>query len=98
VEAMQLMLAHDTPEDFVIATGNLHSVREFLDIAFGAVGLAYAPYVKVNEKYLRKQEAVPLVGDASKAKNVLGWSARKPFAEMVEEMVAHDVALIKGTK
>jgi GDPmannose 4,6-dehydratase len=52
----------------------------------------------VNEKYLRKQEAVPLVGDASKAKNVLGWSARKPFAEMVEEMVAHDVALIKGTK
>lgn len=97
VSAMQAMLARDTPDDFVIATGRLHSVREFLDIAFGAVGLNYTDYVHSNPKYFRADEGAPLCGDYGKAKKILGWEPRKPLAAIVEEMVQHDIALLKHT-
>lgn len=96
VQAMQLMLAQKIPDDYVIATGKLHSVKEFLEIAFGVVHLDYTHYVQTNPSYYRQEETVPLCGDASKATRVLGWRPTKPFSDIVEEMVRHDIALLKG--
>lgn len=90
VEAMWLMLQQDTPDDFVIATGETHTVRELLDVAFEFVGLDWHNYVRVDEKYFRPTEVDLLQGDASKAKRVLGWEPKVKFKELVELMVAHD--------
>mgnify|MGYP002624372224 FL=1 len=90
VEAMWLMLQQDEPEDFVIATGETHSVREFLDQSFAHVGLSPRPYVEVDPRYLRPSEVDLLLGDASKARDKLGWQPQTTFAELVKIMVDAD--------
>lgn len=92
VEAMGLMLQQDTPDDYVIATGRLHSVRDFVRIAFAHAGLDWEKYVVTDPNFYRGGETVALCGDASKARRVLGWEPRKPFEEMVREMVETDCA------
>jgi len=94
VEAMWLMLQLDEPDDFVIATGQTHSVREFCDRAFGHVGLNYLDYVVHDEAHMRPAEVDLLVGDASKAHELLGWTPTVDFDELVAMMVDADVALI----
>lgn len=95
VDAMQRMLAQDSPDDYVIATGKLHSVREFVALAFDAVGLHPEPYLHTNPEFYRPHEAVPLTGDASKAARALGWKPQKTLPDMVSEMVEADVALLR---
>lgn len=90
VEAMWLMLQQDEPEDFVIATGETHSVREFLDLAFEHVGLSSSPHVEIDARYLRPSEVELLLGDASKAEEKLGWKPRTSFAELTKIMVESD--------
>ena len=91
VEAMWLMMQQDKPDDFVIATGETHTVREFVQEAFGHLGLDWEKYVKVDEKFLRPAEVQLLIGDASKAKKVLGWEAKVTFKELVKMMVDSDL-------
>jgi GDPmannose 4,6-dehydratase len=95
VEAMWMMLQQDTPDDFVIATGETHSVREFCEEAFGYVGLDWEKYVAIDQRYLRPAEVDLLIGDASKAKQVLGWSPRVKFKELVRIMVDADVKALQ---
>ncbi len=90
VEAMWLMLQQDRPEDFVIATGETHSVQEFLDLTFEQVGLSPHPYVEIDPRYLRPSEVDLLLGDAAKARELLGWQPRTSFAELVKIMVDAD--------
>ena len=90
VEAMWLMLQQKTPEDFVIATGETHTVMELLEVAFGFVGLNWHQYVNIDPKYFRPTEVDILQGDASKAKRLLGWEPKTKFTELVELMVEHD--------
>jgi GDPmannose 4,6-dehydratase len=91
VEAMWLMLQQPEADDFVIATGETHSVREFCELAFATVQLDYRDYVKVDERFYRPAEVDLLVGDASKARRVLGWEPVTGFRELVKEMVLADV-------
>jgi GDPmannose 4,6-dehydratase len=91
VEAMWLMLQQDEPSDYVIATGETHSVREFLEEAFAYVGLDWQKYVKVDPKYFRPAEVDLLLGDPSKAKKALGWKPRVSFKELVRLMVDADL-------
>jgi GDPmannose 4,6-dehydratase len=91
VRAMRLMLQAPQPEDYVIATGKTHSVREFLDEAFGCVGLDWKKHVEFDPKYLRPAEVDDLVGDASKAKDKLGWKPTVAFPELVRLMVREDL-------
>lgn len=92
VEAMWLMLQQDKPDDYVIATGQTHTVREFLEEAFKCVGLDYKKYVEFDKRYLRPAEVDLLIGDASKAKKKLGWQPKTTFKELVKIMVDADVA------
>jgi GDPmannose 4,6-dehydratase len=98
VVAMHLMLQQEIAEDFVIATGKLHSVRDFLDIAFKVVNLNYKKYLRINQAHYRPAESVPLCGSATKALNKLGWAPLKSFNEMVQEMVMNDIQLLKASK
>jgi GDPmannose 4,6-dehydratase len=91
VHAMWLMLQQQTPDDYVISTGETHSVQEFLEIAFGMVGRDYKEYVKVDPKYYRPTEVDLLIGDCSKAKKELGWKPTVTFKELVQMMVASDM-------
>lgn len=95
VEAMWLMLQQDEPDDFVIATGETHSVREFLDVAFSRVGLDWQDYVEMDPRYLRPSEVELLLGDPSKARDQLGWQPRTTFAELVNLMVDCDWELAR---
>ena len=98
VEAMWLMLQQDTPDDYVIATGETHSVREFLEVAFGHVGLDYQKYVEIDPRYYRPTEVDLLIGDPSKAKRQLGWQPKTTFQELTRIMVDADMeALAKGS-
>jgi len=90
VEAMWLMLQQDKPDDYVIATGETHSVREFLEEAFSYLDLDWREYVELDPKYLRPTEVDLLIGDASKAKRVLNWEPRVTFKELVHLMVDAD--------
>src|SRR5665647_1629254 len=91
VEAMWLMLQKDTPEDLVIATGEAHSVREFLEEAFSHADLDWREYVEIDPKYFRPTEVDYLLGDAGKARRVLGWEPRVSFRELVRLMVDADL-------
>jgi GDPmannose 4,6-dehydratase len=91
VDAMWLMLQQAEPDDFVIATGETHSVREFCELAFSTVQLDYRDYVTVDERFFRPAEVELLVGDASKARRVLGWEPKTSFQSLVREMVLEDV-------
>ncbi|ACL24972.1 MULTISPECIES: GDP-mannose 4,6-dehydratase [Chloroflexus] len=95
VEAMWLMLQQDQPEDYVIATGETHSVREFCELAFGCVGLDYRDYVVIDQRFMRPAEVDLLIGDASKARQKLGWKPRTSFPELVQMMVEADLQLVK---
>jgi GDPmannose 4,6-dehydratase len=92
VEAMWLMLQAETPDDYVIATGETHSVRDFLDLAFAHVGIDdWSPYVRQDPRFMRPAEVDQLVGDASKARACLGWKPRISFPELVTMMVEADL-------
>jgi GDPmannose 4,6-dehydratase len=91
VKAMWLMLQQDEPDDYVIATGESHSVKEFAELAFDAVGLNWEDYVIVDERYLRPAEIPDLRGDALKARTELGWTPETSFEELVSMMVEADV-------
>ena len=91
---MHMMLQQPEPDDFVIATGETHSVRELCEIAFAEVDLDYREFVKVDERYYRPSEVDLLIGDASKARRVLGWEPTYTFRELIKEMVASDLAAI----
>jgi GDPmannose 4,6-dehydratase len=95
VRAMHLMLQQPQADDFVIATGKTHTVREFCEIAFGEVGLNYKGYVRLDERFLRPAEGDILVGDPSKAQSCLGWREESTFEDLVIEMVHADLALAK---
>ena len=91
VEAMWLMLQQDQPDDYVIATGETHTVREFCAEAFGQAGLDWKQYVTFDERYIRPAEVDILVGDASKAKRILGWEPKTHFKDLVRLMVQADI-------
>jgi GDPmannose 4,6-dehydratase len=93
-EAMWLMLQQDKGDDYVVATGETHSVREFLEVAFACANLDWEKYVKIDPRYYRPAEVDLLIGDASKAKRVLGWQPKTTFAELVRIMVQADDDLL----
>jgi GDPmannose 4,6-dehydratase len=95
VQAMWLMLQQDKPDDFVVGTGETHSVREFLELAFGHVDLDYKKYVKVDKAFLRPAEVDLLISDPAKAKKQLGWQVKTSFPELVRMMVEADMQLIE---
>ena len=95
VEAMWLAVQHPTAEDFVVATGESYSVRHFCELAFGHVGLDYKDFVKQDERYLRPSEVDHLLGDATKARKLLGWKPRTSFKELVRLMVDSDMELAR---
>jgi GDPmannose 4,6-dehydratase len=90
VEAMWLMLQQDQPDDYVIATGETHSVRELIEVAFGEVGLAWKKHVEVDPRFFRPTEVDLLLGDSSKAQKKLDWKPRIRFAELIRMMIASD--------
>jgi len=96
VEAMWLMLQKDTPEDYVVATGEVNSVEKFLDIAFGEIGITdWTPYVKKDDKFFRPAEVDVLRGDWSKAEKELGWKPKTHFTDLVKKMVSNDIEILK---
>ena len=98
VEGMWMMLQHDRPDDWVLATGNSITVREFLELAFQYYDLNYQDYVETSEKYLRPNEVEFLLGDASKAKNELGWEPKTDINSLVKLMVEEDTLLAEREK
>ncbi len=99
VEAMWLMLQQDTPDDFVIATGTTHSVRDFVIAAFASAGINdWERYIETDPRFLRPAEVDYLIGDASKAHQQLGWRPRVTFDELVKMMVENDLRLVKDGK
>jgi GDPmannose 4,6-dehydratase len=91
VEAIWRMLKHDVPDDCVILSGVLHSVEEFLKIAFSVVSLDYKDFVRIDEQYYRPAEQIPLVGDSLKTRWILSWQPEKKFKDIVKEMVLADI-------
>lgn len=98
VEAMWLMLQQDKPDDFVIATGETHSVREFTEKVFSRLDLDYNKYVSVDPRYFRPTEVDVLLGDASKARKALGWKPKVTFDALIDMMIATDMELAKKEK
>ncbi|MBA3654031.1 MAG: GDP-mannose 4,6-dehydratase [Actinobacteria bacterium] len=98
VRAMWLMLQQETADDFVVSTGETHSVREFCDVAFGHVGLDYQDFVTIDERFFRPAEVDLLVGDATKARQTLGWEPGVSFEALVKMMVDADLDLVAWQK
>jgi GDPmannose 4,6-dehydratase len=98
VEAMWLMLQAEKADDYVVATGEAHSVKELLEAAFGHVGLEWKGHVEVDPRYFRPSEVDHLCGDASKARRLLGWKPRVGFVDLVHMMVDHDLELARQEK
>jgi GDPmannose 4,6-dehydratase len=98
VRAMHLMLQQPEPDDYVVATGETHTVREFCERAFGEAGLDWQAYVKVDDRFYRPAEVELLIGDASKARNVLGWEPRYTFESLVREMVEADLKALNPSE
>ena len=98
VEAMWMMLQEDEPEDFVIATGEAHSVRDFVEAAFSRLNLDWERYVEIDPKYFRPTEADHLQGDSAKAREKLGWQPRVSFDALVGMMVDHDLEMARQEK
>ncbi|HZN07602.1 MAG TPA: GDP-mannose 4,6-dehydratase, partial [Pyrinomonadaceae bacterium] len=96
VRAMHAMLQLPKPDDFVIATGQSHTVRELCEIAFAEADLDYREFVKVDQRYYRPSEVDQLIGDASKARRVLSWEPTYTFRALVKEMVSSDLALTRA--
>jgi len=93
VEAMWLMLQQDTPDDYVVATGETYSVKDFLTEAFKAVNLDWEKYVEIDSRYFRPAEVELLIGDPAKAKQKLNWTPKTSFKELVKIMVEADLAV-----
>jgi len=98
VEAMWLMLQQEKPDDYVIATNETHSIREFLDVAFGHAGLDWKKHVEIDPRYYRPAEVELLIGDYSKARRQLGWEPKTKFAELAKLMVDADIKLLKDQR
>jgi GDPmannose 4,6-dehydratase len=98
VRAMWLMLQHDKPDDYIVATHETHSVREFLELSFGQLDLDYREFVEFDTKYTRPSEVDVLLGDPSKAQKVLGWEPEVSFKDLVRMMVEHDLELSRREK
>jgi GDPmannose 4,6-dehydratase len=96
VDAMWRMLQQDRPDDYVVATGETHSVREFVQLAFDHVGLDWEKHVVQDERFMRPAEVDLLVGDPAKAKTTLGWEPRTTFEELIHMMVDADLAFLEG--
>jgi GDPmannose 4,6-dehydratase len=96
VEAMWLMLQQDNPDDYVVATNETHSIKEFLEVAFGHVNIDWQDYVKYDARYERPAEVDLLIGDPSKAKKQLGWEPKVKIADLVRIMVDADLAALQG--
>jgi GDPmannose 4,6-dehydratase len=96
VEAMWRMLQQDQPDDYVVATGEAHTVREFCEVAFAHVGLDWQKHVTVDPRYFRPSEVDTLLGDATKAKKVLGWEPKVKFADLVKLMVDADLEALRS--
>ncbi len=92
VEAMWLMLQQDEPDDYVVATGEMHTVRELCQVAFALVDLDWEQFVRIDEQYFRPTEVEELCGDAAKARERLGWQAQTGFHDLVALMLEHDLA------
>ena len=92
VRAMWMMLQQTEPRDYVVATGETHSVREFCEVAFDAIGEDYNDWVEVNPQFLRPAEVPHLRGIADDARNILGWKPEVTFEELVKDMVASDIS------
>ena len=95
VKAMWLMLQKNTPRDYVIATGETHSVREMVELAFDCVGLNWRQHVVRDKRFMRPADVTQLVGNAVKARRELGWKAEVSFRELIEMMVKSDLELIR---
>ncbi len=95
VEAMWRMLQHDTPDDYVVATGETHSVREFLDEVFGYLDVDWQPHVEIDPRYFRPTEVELLLGDATKARTVLGWEPKVTFRDLARMMVDEDMRIAR---
>jgi GDPmannose 4,6-dehydratase len=95
---MWLMLQQDAPDDYVIATGESHSVREFLDAAFGFVGRSWRDYVEIDPRYIRPAEVDHLQGNTQKAVDRLGWHPRVTFRQLVDMMMEHDLEQARGER
>ena len=98
VEGMWMMMQHSIPDDWVLATGETHTVSEFLDIAFSEIGFNPKEYIEIDSKYLRPNEVNHLLGDPSKAKKELGWNPKTSFNELVKMMVEEDIKLAEQEK
>ena len=98
VEAMWLMLQQPEADDYVVATGETHSVREFLELSFQRVGLDWKKHVTTDERYYRPAEVDHLIGDATKAKNKLKWTAKTRIADLVGLMVDSDIERLKMSR
>ena len=98
VEGMWMMMQHDKPDDWVLATGQTHSVQDFVKLAFEEVNLDFADYLETSEKYLRPNEVNYLLGDSSKAQKELGWKPKTSFEKLVKMMVESDLKLAKQEK
>ena len=98
VEAMWLMLQQEKPDDFVIATGETHSVREFAERVFKKLDLDYKKYVEIDKRYFRPTEVDALLGDATKAKTLLGWQPKVSFEKLIDMMIAADMELAQKEK
>jgi len=96
VEAMWLMLQQEKADDYIVATGELHTVEDVCRVAFGVLGLDHQKYLKEDKQLYRKTEAKALTGDATKAKRILGWQPKTSFAAMIEKMVEHDRKLLEN--
>ena len=98
VRAMWMMLQQEAPDDFVVATGETHSIREFLEMAFSSLDLDYRDFVEFDARYTRPSEVDVLLGDATKAREVLGWAPEVDFPGLVSMMVEHDLELARREK
>ncbi|HUE75451.1 MAG TPA: GDP-mannose 4,6-dehydratase, partial [Chloroflexota bacterium] len=96
VRALHLMIQREVPDDYVVGTGEAHTIRDFLDVAFGHADLDWRDFVKVDPRFYRPAEDVPLVADPRKARATLGWQPSVSFEELVREMVDADLALERG--
>jgi GDPmannose 4,6-dehydratase len=98
VEAMWLMLQQEEPEDYVVATGEMHSVRDFVDRVFDRLELDWRKYIRIDPRYFRPTEVEALCGDATKARNKLGWAPRVNFEQLIDRMLEHDLDLARQEK
>jgi GDPmannose 4,6-dehydratase len=96
VEAMWMMLQHDEPEDYVVATGTDYTVKDFLQLSFDHVGLDWEKYVKFDERYLRPTEVDSLIGDATRARTLLGWEPKVMTPELAQIMVDSDIKALEA--